>query len=183
MKFRQGNDYWKRVFDYAIKTKECITSQKHSSLEFWWIAYRIPSKCESAICPPCNGFEVFSSSSDKAKLLAENFSKNSNLGTQVSFYLISLLELIWKWAIFLKNAFYFILKALFVFKIFKFLYFYLPLFFPVGHCSWPLANKNFITHFIWHLENEKYCYIETVSTESGLNKEHFYGKIMHKICT
>ena len=40
MKFRQANDYWNRIFDaakldYAIKTKECITSQKHSSLEFW----------------------------------------------------------------------------------------------------------------------------------------------------
>ena len=40
MKLRQANDHWKRVFDaakldYAIKTKECITSQKYSSLEFW----------------------------------------------------------------------------------------------------------------------------------------------------
>ena len=46
--------------------------------------------------------EVLSSASGKAKLFAKNFSKNSNLdSTEVSLYLISLLELIWNCIIFL----------------------------------------------------------------------------------
>ena len=37
------------------------------------------NKGKSAIPPPFNGPEVFSSASDKTKLFTENFSKNSNL--------------------------------------------------------------------------------------------------------
>ena len=44
------------------------------------------------LCSTVAVLEVLSSASDKAKLFAENFSKNSNL--QVSLYLFSLLELI-----------------------------------------------------------------------------------------
>ena len=51
------------------------------------------NKVKSAITPLNKGLEVLSTASDKAKLLSENFSKNSNLDDQVSLYLLSLLEL------------------------------------------------------------------------------------------
>ena len=44
-------------------------------------------------------------------------------------------------------------------------------------------NKNIITHFVWYLEKEKRYDIETLSIDRVLNKEHFYGKIMQKMCT
>ena len=46
---------------------------------FWRIANSVLNKGKSAIPPLFNGPEVLSSASDKAKLFAENFSKNSNL--------------------------------------------------------------------------------------------------------
>ena len=84
VKFRQASNRCKRVLDaaklaYANKTKEPITSQKFGSRVFWRIANGILNKCKSAIPPLLNGLEVLSSASDKAKLFAENFSKNSNL--------------------------------------------------------------------------------------------------------
>ena len=66
-------------FAYATKTKESITSQKLGSRDFWRIANSVLNKGKSAIPPLFNGPEVLSSASDKAKLFAENFSKNSNL--------------------------------------------------------------------------------------------------------
>ena len=70
-----------------------------------------------------------------------------------------------------------------------------PLFFPVSHClrGWSrknlkiydvinCLNKNLITHFVWYLEKEIRCDIETLSIDRELNKEHFYGKIMQKMC-
>ena len=59
--------------------KESITSQKLGSLDFWRIANSVLNKGKSAIPPLFNGPEVLSSASDKAKLFAENFSKNSDL--------------------------------------------------------------------------------------------------------
>ena len=47
--------------------------------DFWRIASRVFSKGKPAIPPPFNSLEVLSSASNKAKLFAENFSKNSNL--------------------------------------------------------------------------------------------------------
>ena len=47
--------------------------------DFGWIAKSVLNKDESAIPPLFNGLDVLSSASDKAKLFAENFSKNSNL--------------------------------------------------------------------------------------------------------
>ena len=44
-------------------------------------------------------------------------------------------------------------------------------------------NNNFITHFVWYLENEKRYNIETLYIDRVLNKEHFYGKVMQKIYT
>ena len=59
--------------------QESITSQKLGSRHIWRIANSVLKKGKSAISPLFNGLEVLSSASDKAKLFAENFSKNSNL--------------------------------------------------------------------------------------------------------
>ena len=84
VKFRQASNCCKRVLEavklaYANKIKESITSQKLGSRDFWRIANSVLNKGKSAIPPLFNGPEVLSSASDKAKLFAENFSKNSNL--------------------------------------------------------------------------------------------------------
>ena len=68
--------------------------------------------------------------------------------------------------------------------------------FSVSHCFrgwWKInlkvcdvincLNKNLITHFVWYLRKEKRYDIETLSIRRVLNKEHFYWKIMHKMCT
>ena len=60
-------------------TKESITSQKTGSWKFWQIANSVLNKGKSALLPLCNDLEVLSSASDKAKLFAKNFPKNSNL--------------------------------------------------------------------------------------------------------
>ena len=71
-----------------------------------------------------------------------------------------------------------------------------PIISPASHCfrDWSkknikvydvinCLNKNLITHFIWYLEKEKRCDIETFPTDRELNKEHLYGKIMQKMST
>ena len=82
--FRQASNRCKRVLEaaklaYANKTKESVTSQKLGSRDFWRIANSVLDKGKSAIPPLFNGPKVLSSASDKAKLFAETFSKNSNL--------------------------------------------------------------------------------------------------------
>ena len=82
--FRQVSNCCKRVLEaaklaYANKTKESNTSQKLGFYDFWRIANSALNKGKSAIPPLFNGPEVLSSASDKVKLFAENFSKNSNL--------------------------------------------------------------------------------------------------------
>ena len=84
VKFRQASNCCKRVLEavklvYANKTKESISSQKLGSWDFWQIANSILNKDKSTVPPLLNGPEVLSSASDKAKMFAENFSKNSNL--------------------------------------------------------------------------------------------------------
>ena len=84
VKFRQASNRCKRVLEaaklaYATKTKESITSQKLGSPDSWRIANSVLNKGKSAIPPLFNGPEVLSFVSDKAKLFAKNFSKNSNL--------------------------------------------------------------------------------------------------------
>ena len=84
VKFRQASNRCQRVPEaaklaYATKPKESITCQKLGSQDFWRIANSVLNKGKSAIPPLFNGLEVLSSASDKAKLLAKNFSKNSNL--------------------------------------------------------------------------------------------------------
>ena len=84
MKSRQASNCCKRVlqaakFAYPNKTKESITSQKLALRDFWPVANNVLNKGKSAIPPLFYGSDVLSSASDKAKLLAENFCKNSNL--------------------------------------------------------------------------------------------------------
>ena len=84
VKFRQASNICKKVLEaaklaYASKTKDSITSQKIGSRDFWQIANSVLDKGKSALPPLFNGPEVLSSASDKAQLLANNFSKNSNL--------------------------------------------------------------------------------------------------------
>ena len=84
IKFRQASNCCKSVLQatkpaHANKTKESITSQKLGSHDFWRIANSVHNKGKSAMPPLFNDLEMLSSASDKAKLFAENFSKNSNL--------------------------------------------------------------------------------------------------------
>ena len=65
-----------------------------NSRDFWQIVNSVLKKFKSAIPPLFNGLKVLSSESDKAKLFAKNFFKNSNLDDSVYLYLFSLLELI-----------------------------------------------------------------------------------------
>ena len=84
VKFRQACNCCYRVLEaakvaYVNKTKESITFHKLGSRNFWQIANSVLNIGKSAIPPLFNVPEVLSSASDKAKLFAENFSKNSNL--------------------------------------------------------------------------------------------------------
>ena len=79
--FRQTNNCCQRVLDaaklaYANKTKEFITLEKLGSQDIWQIANSVLRKDKSAIPSLFNSLKVLSSPSDKAKLFAENFSKN-----------------------------------------------------------------------------------------------------------
>ena len=47
--------------------------------DFWWIDNSVLNQGKSAIPPLFNGLELLSSASDRAKLFAINFSRNSNL--------------------------------------------------------------------------------------------------------
>ena len=83
VKFRQASNCCKRVLvavklANATKTKEYITFQKLCSQDFWQIANSVLNKGKSTIPPLSNNPEVLPSASDKAKLFAKNFSKNSN---------------------------------------------------------------------------------------------------------
>ena len=84
MKFRQASNCCKRFFEpakhaYSNKAKKFITSQKFGSSSFWQIANNLLNKGKSAVPLLFNGWEALSSAFNKAKLFAENFSKNSNL--------------------------------------------------------------------------------------------------------
>ena len=75
VKFRQASNPFKRVPEaakLAYATKTWLSG-------LWEIANSVLNKGKSAIPPLFNGPEVLSSASDKAKLFAKNFSKNSNL--------------------------------------------------------------------------------------------------------
>ena len=92
VKFRQASNRCKRVLEvakltYANKTKEFIISQRLGSHDFCRIANSLLNKGKSAIPPLFNGPEVLPSASDKAKLFAENVSKNSNLDESATCFL------------------------------------------------------------------------------------------------
>ena len=88
-------------------------------------------------------------------------------------------------------------KKLFLFlRHSSFCVFIFPLFFPVSYCSRGSSkknlkiydvinclNKNLIAHFVWYLEKEIRCDIESLSIDRELSVEHFYGKVMQKMCT
>ena len=84
VKFRQASNCCKSVLEaaklaYTNKTKESITSQKLGSQDFRGIANSVLKKGKSGIPCQFNGPEVLGPASDKAKLFAENLSKNSDL--------------------------------------------------------------------------------------------------------
>ena len=82
--FKQAGNRCKKVAEaaklaYANNTKESIIPQKLGSCDFWQIVNSVLNKGKSAITSLFNAPEVLSSASDKTKLFAESFSKNSNL--------------------------------------------------------------------------------------------------------
>ena len=98
VKFRQASNRCKRVFEaaklaYANKIKESITSKKLGYQDFSQITNSVLNKGKSAIPPLFNSLEVLSFASDKDCFL-KTFLRTLILMTQVSLYLISLLELI-----------------------------------------------------------------------------------------
>ena len=120
------------------------------------------------------------------------------------FFIKSLFFIEWQPFKCYEKCFYFAEKGLldleilnfFFILFFLFFIFYCPLFFPVSHCFkvWSKKNikvydvinclkMNLITHFVWYLEKETRCDIETLSIGREWNKEHFYWKMMQKICT
>ena len=88
VKFRQAINHCKRVLEaaklaYATTTRKSTTSQKLGSKDFWRIANSVLNKGKFAIPPLFNSPAVLSTASDKAKLFAKNFSRNSNLDDSV----------------------------------------------------------------------------------------------------
>ena len=76
-----------------------------------------------------------------------------------------------------------------------FVFLFSPSFSPVSHCfrGWSKknhkvydvitsVNKNVATILLDIIEKRKSCEIET-SIDKELNKEHFYGKVTHILCT
>ena len=78
---------------YANETKESITSWKLGSQDFWQIAGSVLNIGKSTIPPLFKSPEMLSSASGNTKLL-KTFLRTLILMTQVSLYLLSLLELI-----------------------------------------------------------------------------------------
>ena len=65
-------------------------------------------------------------------------------------------------------------------------------FLPVSHFlkAWSKINLKVYDvfnclkkNFVWYLEKKKKYDIETLAIDTVLNKEHFYGKIIQKMCT
>ena len=82
----------------------------------------------------------------------------------------------------MKNAFCFIKKALL--NLFSnFSNSILPSFSPCWPLLYRMIEEKSRTHFVHYLEKEKRYDTETLSIEGVSNKEHFYGKIMQKICS
>ena len=96
-----------------------------------------------------------------------------------------------------KNLFLFHLKSSFRSRNIQiFVFLSSPLFLPVSHCfrDWSNINlkvydiinclkKILIINFVLYLQKEKRYDIETLSIDIVLNKEHFCGTIIQKLCT
>ena len=90
VKLKQASNRCKRVLEaaklvYANKTKNSISSQKLGSCNFWRFANSVLDKDKSATSPLFNSSEVLFSTSDKAKLFAEN-SNLDNSGISLPVY-------------------------------------------------------------------------------------------------
>ena len=88
--FRQATNCCKNVLEAvklacANKTKEFIITQKFILHDFREIANNVLNKSKSVVLLLFDGPEVLSSASDKAKLFAENFSKDYNLDDSCMF--------------------------------------------------------------------------------------------------
>ena len=66
---------------YMESTKSRISSQKLGSRDFWKIFNSVFNKGKSQIPPLFHGFEVLTSSKDKAELFAQLFSRNCSLNS------------------------------------------------------------------------------------------------------
>ena len=129
-------------------------------------------------------YYIYNSSQGNLKLVSAIFYEN------FIFHEMIALQKLWK-------MFFILSEKLYSFSRYSnFCIFIFPSFFPVSHCfrGWfkknlkvcdiiSCLNKNLITHYVWYLEKEIRCDIETLSIDRELNKEHFYGKIMQKMCT
>ena len=89
-KILKGKCYYRLMFTKLWTAQD--PQLKPMSLNFSWMWHCVLSKGESFI--PClfSGPEVLSSASDKVKLFAKSFSKQTNLDTQVSLYLFDILK-------------------------------------------------------------------------------------------
>ena len=99
VQFRQASNCCKIIIEaaklvYANKTKESITSQKLGSLDFWWIANSVLYKAKSAYLLYSTARRCCLLHLVKQKCLLKTFLRTLTLMTQVSLYLITLLELI-----------------------------------------------------------------------------------------
>ena len=79
---------------HMLIKQDSITSQKPGSRDFWRISNSALTKGRFAIPSLFNGPELLPSASDKAKLWAKKFSKNSNLVDSGNSSPVSLLQLI-----------------------------------------------------------------------------------------
>ena len=116
-----------------------------------------------------------------------------------SFYFNQIITLQKLWKIFFIGKMFYFISCCFSFRswyIQIFVFPSSPLFLSIRYCFRcclkinvkvydviNCLNKNLITYFVWYLEKEKRYDIETLSIDRVLNKEHFYWKIMQKMCT
>ena len=79
VKFRKASNHCKRVLEAAKLLYVNKTLPRNLALRTFHKLLIVLNKGKSAIPPLFSDLEVLSPASDKAKLFAENFSKNSNL--------------------------------------------------------------------------------------------------------
>ena len=97
------------------------------------------------------------------------------------FHQMLALQKLWK-------VFFISSKKLFLFSRYSIFCIFIFRFFPVSHCfrGWfkkNLKSHQWSTYFIWYLDKEKRCDLETLFLDRLLNTERFYGKIKQNVCT